>query len=303
MLAFSVVLLDKNIHFIYNSMQCILRQCRQIRYGHVGKVSKMKKNSKSLVRRITVFSLIMGAIMLLLMLFGSLRKANESYIMIDKDTIELVQLVAPKENDPIAIVDTTLGEFRFVLYPQYSPNAVKNFTELAESGYYNGTYVFNSDSGAYSAAGAPNKDGSCNDTSHELVERELHQNLWPFKGAICALNTTIDRGWKERILGGGTYYNGSRFAIVNTIEFTDEMKEEFRQISDSPELAEAFIEHGGIPNFSQQMTVIGQTYEGLDVVEKLSQLEVEENDMYKTPVKDVMIKSVTIEKYSENDEK
>ncbi len=258
----------------------------------------MKKNSKSLVRRILIFSLIMGAAMFLIMFLGAVQKANNSYIMVDPDTIELVQLDEPKEGDPIAIVDTTLGEFRFVLYPQYSPNAVKNFTELAESGYYDGTYVFNSDSGAFSAAGAPNKDGSCNDTSHELVERELNQNLWPFKGAICALNTTIDRGLKERILGGGTYYNGSRFAILNTIEFDDENQETMRELSDSQELAEAFIKNGGIPNFSQQMTVIGQTYSGIEVVEKLSQLEVDANDMYKTPKEDIMINSVKIDKYS-----
>ncbi len=261
----------------------------------------MKKEKNSLVRRILAFSLIMGAVMFLLMLFSSLRQANNSYIEIDPDTLELVQNDSPKKGDKIAIIDTTLGEFRVLLYPQYSPNAVKNFVELAESGYYNGTYVFNSESGAYSAAGSPNKDGTCNDTSHELVERELNQNLWPFKGAVCALNTTIDRGMKERLLGGGTYYNGSRFAIVNTIEFTDEMKEEIRSISENQELAEMFIEKGGVPNFSQQMTVIGQTYQGIDVVEKLSNLEVEETDAYKIPKEDIMIISVKIDEYSDDD--
>lgn len=254
-------------------------------------------SKKSIVRRVLIFSLLMGIILFIMMFASAFRQANDSYISIDVDTMELVQFDGPKENDPVAIVDTTIGEFRFVLYPQYSPNAVKNFTELAESGYYDGTYVFNSDSGAYSAAGAPNKDGTSNDSSHELVERELHQNLWPFRGAICALNTTVDRGWKEHLLGGGTYYNGSRFAIVNSIEFTEEMKEEFRQISDSQELAEAFIENGGVPNFSQQMTVIGQTYQGMDVVEKLSNLETIDTGSNKMPKDDIMIISVKIDTY------
>ena len=75
------------------------------------------------------------------------------------------------------------------------------------------------------------------------------------------------------------------------------MKEEFRQISDSQELAEAFIENGGVPNFSQQMTVIGQTYQGMDVVEKLSNLETIDTGSNKMPKDDIMIISVKIDTY------
>lgn len=258
------------------------------------------KGNKTIVRSVLIFTLIMGAMAFMVMLNSSIRQNNNNYITVDPNTMELVQLDEPKEGDPIAIVDTTLGEFRFVLYPQYSPNAVKNFTDLAESGYYNGTYVFNSDSGAYSAAGAPKKDGTVDDTSHEVVERELHENLWPFRGAVCAMTTTVDKGIKEFLFGGGTYYNGSRFAIINTIDFDEQMKSDIREVSASQALADAFIEKGGIPNFSQQMTVIGQTYKGLDVVDKLASLETENNGPYKIPKDDIMIISVKIDKYSNN---
>lgn len=250
------------------------------------------------VRLVLIFTLIMGVSSLTVMLAGTMKERNNSYITIIPEEMELVQLNEPEEGDPIAIVDTTLGEFRFVLYPEYSPDAVKNFTELAEQGYYDKTYVFHSESGAYSAAGAPNSDGSAKDNSHELVKRELHQNLWPFRGAVLAMNTTMKQTFKEKILGGGTYYNGSRFMLVNTVEFSDEFKEELRQSSESKELAEAFIEKGGVPNFSQQMTVIGQTYSGLDIVEKLASLETKNVGDYKFPAEDVMINSVKISTYS-----
>ena len=81
---------------------------------------------------------------------------------------------------------------------------------------------------------------------------------------------------------------------------TDEIKEGLRSGQETGNIvAEAFIEHGGIPNFAQQMTVIGQTYEGMDVVEALSSLETRNNGVYKIPVEDIMIKSVTISTYSE----
>ena len=254
------------------------------------------------VRLVLIFTLIMGVTSLFVMLAGTMKERNNSYITIVPETMELVQLNEPKEGEPIAIVDTSLGEFRFVLYPEHSPNAVRNFTELAEQGYYDGTYVFHAESGVYSAAGAPNKDGSAKDSSHELVERELHQDLWPFKGAVLAMNTTMKQSFTEKILGGGTYYNGSRFMLVNTVEFNDEFKEELRQSSESKALAEAFISKGGVPNFSQQMTVIGQTYSGLDVVEKLASLETKNVGDYKFPAEDVMVNSVKISTYS-SDEK
>ena len=62
-------------------------------------------------------------------------------IYIDTDTLELVQTEPPKEGDTIAVIKTSLGDIKAVLYPEYAPNAVKNFTELAESGFYDNTYV------------------------------------------------------------------------------------------------------------------------------------------------------------------
>ena len=281
----------------YSGIACIIKTVCS------GKDIHMAKRNNA-VRFILIFTLILGIFCLVAMLVGTLRERNQNYITIDPGTMELVQKEAPKEGDPIAVVDTTLGEFMFVLYPQYSPGAVKNFTELAEQGYYDGTYVFHSESGAYSSMGAPNKDGSAKDNSHELVARELHQNLWPFKGAVLAMNTTVKQNLKQKFFGGGDYFNGSRFMVLNTVEFDDDFKQALREASENEELGETFIEMGGIPNFSQQMTVIGQTYSGMDVVEKLASLEVKNTGVYKFPAEDVIIRSVTIGEYTaEEDEK
>ena len=90
--------------------------------------------------------------------------------------------------------------------------------------------------------------------------------------------------------------------VLNTVKFDDEFKEELKQVSESEALADAFIKNGGIPNFSQQMTVIGQTYSGMDVVEKLASLKTRDTGNYKYPIDDVMINSVTISTYSAKDE-
>ena len=264
----------------------------------------MKKNG--LLKTVLILTVVMGLLTVIL-LFTSVKQAeNNTYITIDPDTMELIQLEPPKDGDPIAIVDTTLGEFRFVLYPEQSPNAVKNFTELARSGYYNNTYVFSSESGAYSAAGSKLKNGEMPqdyDKSRELVVRELNQNLWTFRGAVCSLNTTVDRSFKERVLGGGTYFNGSRFAVINSIEFDDETKQALLEDTNNERLGQAFIDNGGIPNFAQQMTVIGQTYEGFDVIEALSNLETESSGIYNIPKEDIMINSIEISEYTSENSK
>ena len=50
------------------------------------------------------------------------------------------------------------------------------------------------------------------------------------------------------------------------------------------------------------MTIIGQTYKGFDVVDKLASLESKTNGTYLVPVEDVMIKSVKISTYTAEDE-
>ncbi|MDE5771150.1 MAG: peptidylprolyl isomerase [Ruminococcus sp.] len=255
--------------------------------------------NRSFMKTLIILMIGMALLTLGLMLMENVRDNNNTYVAIDVDSLDLVQLEEPKENDPIAIVETTLGEIRFVLYPDYSPNAVRNFTELAESGYYDNTYFYNSESGVYSSAGSKEKDGSFQrGNACERIERELNQDLWTFKGAVCCATTDYDRTFTEKFLGGGTYYCGSRLNFLNTIEFTDELKEELRASDTSEKLVEAFIEKGGVPNFSQQMTVIGQVYEGLDVVEKLASLESTDNGNYKIPDDDIMIISVKIGTYS-----
>lgn len=257
---------------------------------------------KRLLKVILILTLVMGGLTIGLLYASGQREKNNIYIVVNPDTMKLVQLEKPENGDPIAIIDTTEGEIRIVLYPEQSPEAVKNFTELANSGYYDNTYIFESRDGKYCGGGTPAKNGSVGKKTNEHIKRELHQDLWPFRGAVCMVQTDYVRTFKQKVLGGGTYYNGSRFYILNSIDFTDDIISDLKENSASPELADAFVEKGGIPNFSQQMTIIGQTYEGFDVIEKLSSLEGKKTGKYITPTDDVMIRSITISTYSNEDD-
>ena len=226
-------------------------------------------------------------------------------IYIDTDTLELVQTEPPKEGDTIAVIKTSLGDIKAVLYPEYAPNAVKNFTELAESGFYDNTYVFQSEPGVYFGAGCHNKNGELGsdyDEKRETVTQEIHQNLWPFRGALCSMTTGREGGFFKQAFGDSKTLNGSRFAVLNTMTFSEEDKQTLKETNES--VAEVFIEKGGVPNISQKITVFGQAYEGFDVIDKLTDLEVEvseEDEERKIPVEDITIETIEIETYSQKD--
>ena len=266
----------------------------------------MKKH-RGLLKFVIAASAVLFVGTVLLLYLAAQRQENDRYIVIDPDTLRLVQFEEPKEGDPVAIIDTTLGEIKIVLYPDRSPNAVKNFTELAESGWYDNTYVYNSVEGICAYAGSKQKNGEFPDgydvEQHERVERELDQDLWPFRGAVCMVNTYKKTSLKTRLVGGGTYYNGSCFAFLDTVELTDDMKKQLLEASGKQELGQAFVDKGGVPNLSQQVTVIGQTYEGLDVIDALTSLETENNGKYTIPKEDIMINSVKIASYPADGDK
>lgn len=230
---------------------------------------------------------------------------DSSYI--DMKNLELVQKETPDDNAPVAIIKTSLGDIKAVLYPEYAPLAVESFTNLSESGYYDNTYVFQSEPGVYFGAGSIEKNGNLGDKYDEAaegIEQELHQNLWSFKGALCSMATGTEKGFFKKLSGNAKTLNGSRFAVLNSVEFTDEFKEELLETNkDDTTIADAFIELGGVPNLSQQITVFGQTYEGFDVIEELTSLEVEEDsDETKIPVEDIMIETIDISTYGEEKE-
>lgn len=227
---------------------------------------------------------------------------NNKTTSIDPDTVNLIQLdtINKKIADDaqIAIIKTSYGEIRAELYTKYAPNTTARFIELANQGYYNGTYVFQIEPDVYFAAGSPNRDGSLNDgynKKDETIEQELSQDIWPLRGSLisCGLSKT------SFFSGTNTVYGGSRFMIADTIEFTDEIKNSLYDGKEgNTSIEDAFVKYGGIPNYSQQMTIFAQTYEGFDIIDKITSQQVDEESSL--PSSDIIIDSVDICTYKES---
>ncbi|MBB6052305.1 peptidylprolyl isomerase [Armatimonas rosea] len=61
---------------------------------------------------------------------------------------------------PLAIVETTKGIFKIVLYPEICPKTVENFVKLAKKGFYNGLKFHRVEPGFVIQGGDPNGDGT-----------------------------------------------------------------------------------------------------------------------------------------------
>lgn len=162
---------------------------------------------------------------------------------VELSDITLVQLDAPKSGQTILEITTTVGTMKAMVFSEEAPDGAAFLISAAESGAFDGAQLLTSESGAVITAEYSGEEMS--------LEKEIHKNLWPFKGAVC-----LD--------GGGN------LIFINTVEFTDEMKSYLSSQTELSDVCKAFLEHGGIPNLSQQYTVAAQIFEGEDVLESLS---------------------------------
>lgn len=260
------------------------------------------QNKRKTLSRLGIFMLL-ASLFSFIVFYAIVMISNQGYTYVDVETMELVQTKDIEKGAPIAVIDTTYGEIRAVLYPEYAPETVKNFIALAESGYYDNTVVFHQEQDVYFMTGTPNADGTVPEAAqtNEHVPLETHQNLWSFKGAFCSLNTTVEGGFFDRLFKNTETFSGSRFMILGSVDFSDEeFVTQFREASGSEALANAYIQRGGVPNFAQQMTIFAQTYEGFDVIDTIlsAQVQAETNvSGYTPPAEECRILSVTIGEY------
>lgn len=221
--------------------------------------------------------------------------------VVELSEVELIQIDAPQAGAPTAVVHTTMGDISFELFPEQAPNAVENFQTLARDGFYDNTYVYRVEDGAFFAAGAKEKTGELGDAidePREKIKQELSEDLWPLRGALCAVKTRVEGGFFDRFVGKTETYNGSRFVVPNSIEFTPAVLDEMFEDNEDNIVAKAFAEHGGIPNFSRQLTVFGQAYAGLDVLDAITEVALVGEEENHRPAEDILITGVTLGTYS-----
>jgi peptidyl-prolyl cis-trans isomerase B (cyclophilin B) len=206
--------------------------------------------------------------------------------------VELLNFRSLEEGETIAVITTSLGVIKIRFFPEAAPLAVENFTALVEKKYYDHTdsnlvTVHKACENSFIQMGDPTGTGAGGTSaSGEPFADEFSEQALNVRGAVGMANNGADT-------------NTSQFYIVQAPKdtITDEMwavLEERQQKLFPQKVQEIYEENGGMPWLDFQNTVFGQVIEGMDIVDQIAAVEVNEKDV---PVTPVVIESIVLTTY------
>lgn len=190
------------------------------------------------------------------------------------------QLRQPEAGDTIAIMKTSMGDIKILLFPDEAPRAVENFVTHSKNGYYDNLTFHRVIDDFFIQGGDPKGDGTGGESIWgEPFEDEFSINMLHYRGALSMANA-------------GKNTNGSQFFIVQRDMITEGEVGALRDAGYPEDLVSLFMEHGGTPGLNFVHTVFGQVYEGMDVVDKIAAVETDEADK---PLENVIIHTIEIQ--------
>lgn len=159
-------------------------------------------------------------------------------------------------NNPIVTFEMKDGDFFYVeLYPDVAPNTVNNFISLVKKGFYNGLCF------------------------HRVIEGFMIQGGDP-KG-----NGTGGPGYTIR----GEF---SKNGFKNDLKHKRGVISMARSMMPNSAGSQFFIMHADAPHLDGQYAAFGQVIDGMDVIDKIAEVNVDYNDK---PLRDQVIKTVTVD--------
>ena len=251
----------------------------------------------------------------------------EPNILHDTENPVGFQLEMPNEGDTIAVVHTTLGDFTMRFFPEQAPKTVTNFINLAKEGKYNNT-TFHRVVRDFIVQGGHcgNDENAPNGTSSygTEFEDEFCDKLFNVRGAVSMANSAQDTNGSQFFINqtsAEAYKNNGGWAKLESN--WENIKTQLLNYKDS-NLLSAFIQKNGnncydtdiVPEEVQSLyeanggnpyldgaynavdrghTVFAQVIDGMDVVDKIAVVKVDDDDK---PVENVVIKSIDITTYS-----
>ena len=197
--------------------------------------------------------------------------------------MENYQLIAPTEEDTVAVMHTNMGDIKIKLFPNEAPKAVENFVTHANNGYYNGLIFHRVIKDFMIQGGDPTGTGMGGESIWgRSFKDEFDPKLHNLRGALSMANA-------------GPNTNGSQFFIVQANTVPSNMLDQMRDMPDSfPEATvNAYESMGGTPWLDFRHTVFGQVFEGMEVVDAIAAVKTGPNDK---PIEPVVINEIIIEK-------
>ncbi len=195
--------------------------------------------------------------------------------------MEFPQMNIEKSAGTIVEMKTNNGIIKIKLFDSLVPKTVKNFIGLIEEGFYNNTVFHRVIKNFMIQGGDPTGTGMGGKSIYDdkAFEDEFVDNLFNLRGAISMANS-------------GPNTNKSQFFIVQSKNVDKRLKKEMLD-KYSEEIVNEYIENGGTPWLDKHHTVFGQVIEGLDIIDKIADKNVDYTDK---PIDAVIIEKIEIKK-------
>lgn len=177
------------------------------------------------------------------------------------------QFESPKKGDTIALMKTSMGDIKIRFFPKEAPKAVENFVKHSKDGYYDNVKFHRVMKDFMIQSGDPLGNGTGGESIWgQDFGVEISNKLHNFRGALAMANT------------GQPNSNGSQFYIVQASSLNDYSTQVVNRQGYNDVLRKKYEEIGGFPSLDGGYTVFGQVIEGMDVVDKIANVEVESTD-------------------------
>ncbi|WP_430336789.1 peptidylprolyl isomerase [Rossellomorea vietnamensis] len=192
---------------------------------------------------------------------------------------QLTTEVAEKEK--LVEMKTSMGTIKIKLFPEQAPKTVENFIKHSKDGYYDGLKFHRVIKDFMIQGGDPNGNGTGGESIYgESFEDEFSPELFNLRGALSMANAGPDT-------------NGSQFFIVQKSDIDPQLEDQMKSAGFPDQIVDAYMENGGTPWLDQKHTVFGQVVDGMDIVDKIANVEVGANDL---PKEDVVIENIKVVK-------
>ena len=205
-----------------------------------------------------------------------------------KTNVSEKKIMIEQPIDCLVEIETDYGNMTVLLY-NATPKHRDNFIKLAEQGYFDGLLFHRVIKGFMIQGGDPNSKnapaGKALGTGGPgyPIPAEFVDSLVHVKGALSAARQG-DRVNPEK------RSSGSQFYIVQGKPLTDaelDMIESRKGIRYTPAQRAAYKKLGGTPFLDRDYTVFGRVIKGLDVIDKIANVQTDQRDR---PKKDVKMK-------------
>lgn len=199
------------------------------------------------------------------------------------------QMAMPKDGETIAIMHVKdFGDIKFKFFEDVAPKAVENFLTHSKNGYYNGVTFHRIMKEFMIQGGDPTATGAGGESIWgDNFQAEVDYEYVPYRGSLCMASSSLGIG--------------SQFFITQA-NYSEAMEKAMENGGYPKSLIEQYKNYGGYLSLYLNYTVFGQVFEGMDVVDKITDVEVElssSGEMSK-PVQDVVIESIEVTTYKAN---